>query len=177
MVTPEARLLSMLQTRFDQNLEKLPKPVREVLETLPRLASLRVTRTFWTSYMRGLLKTGLFDGTFAEAWDTAYKLHATFYEGRPEGASYYWNDGPGDPCKPLFLKVRHLPSKNHAEAIVCFIWNFHQRSRSLKHLNLMFNGEARLTFSRLALSCEPDYEQKRFYLDLLESLSNKRRRL
>ena len=173
-VTPNAKVLSMLQMRFDYHLEKLPKPVKEVLATMPKLNSLRVTRTFWTTYMRDLLKAGLFDGTFAEAWDTAYKMHATFFEETkdlmPGGASYYWDNGPGDPCGPLFLKVDSLP-EIHADVIRHFIYNFHQRSHSLEHLNLMFNGEARIT-----IFGEPNYDQKRFYLDLLESRLNRKRR-
>ena len=111
-VAPNATFsVELLQGLFERNLQKLPKPIKEVMSTMPNLQSLKVTRFFWKDYIGSLFKAGLVDGTFAEAWDTAYKMHATFFEdtqdrpNRPRGASYYWDDGQGD----RFLTLHALP--------------------------------------------------------------------
>ena len=175
-ITCKSTFMSLLQQLLNTNLEKLPKTVRVVLSTLPDLKSFRVTRTFWSNYMSGLVKAGLLDGTFAEAWHMAYKLNVEFYEQFPERADWraevdaeqaLWGA-----CKPLNRMIENIPSNAHATVLFRFVEYMIDKNyqRSLEDFRGIYNGNGQPASHRRR-NIRGDTQE---HMEMLEGLSGKR---
>ena len=168
---PQTTFIQLLQSQFDRNLVKLPAPVKAVLSTMPKLNSLKVTRSFWSNYMASLSKAGLLDGTFAEAWDVAYKSNVEYYQKCEAQGKEELSVAEQPQPRELYAHIHHIPSKAHKDVVYHFYCIIHQKLslRTIEAFDMIYDGKGQRTSvpTRCGRLVRCDTEA---FMDLLDNL-------